>query len=116
MHGPSTPAEGPSTEPAANGDPDELRRLLDRLRTAYDKRGERMAAERVRFADLLAEAERRERDLQERVSGLEGDRARLEAEVAGKDGELQRLLNTRTFRWTAGVRRLWGWLRGGSRG
>ena len=113
MDGPSTPAEDPSAQPAGGADHEELRAELDRLRAAHQKRGERLAAERVRFADLLAESERRERDLHERVAQLEEERARLETELAGKEAELQRLLNTRTFRWTAGPRRMWGRLRGG---
>lgn len=115
MDGPSTPAEGRSAEPATNADPDQLRARLERLRAAYEKRGERMAAERVRFADLLSESELRGSDLERQVARLEEERDGLRAEVVGKDGELRRLMNTRTFRWTAGIRRLWGRLRGGPR-
>ena len=43
---------------------------------------------------------------------LEAQNADLRSEVAGKDEELRTLLNTKTFRYTAAVRRFYGRLRG----
>lgn len=49
----------------------------------------------------------------ERVLAVQGSRAHLPylAELAGKGGELDRLMATRTFRYTAALRRLYGRLR-----
>ncbi|HEX2031216.1 MAG TPA: hypothetical protein VHL78_07435 [Actinomycetota bacterium] len=104
---------------APDADLEELRRRLAALASAHRTRGRLLVAQRWRFADRVRDSEARERrtrdELERRIADLEGERARLEAEVAGKDRELATLLDTRTFRYTAGLRRLWGRLRGAGR-
>lgn len=99
-----------------SGTPEDLERAHAALREAYRARGLMLARQRWTFADRVRDAEARERAteerLQEEIGRLEAEIGRLEAEVAGKDRELQTLLNTRTFRYTAGLRRMWGALRG----
>jgi predicted nuclease with TOPRIM domain len=70
------------------------------------------------MADRVAEIDRHARDLAERLERTEAEAAdlksrneELDQEVAGKQGELDRLLNTKTFRYTAGLRRGWGRVR-----
>lgn len=100
-------------------DLDELRRRLAVLAAAHRSRGRLLVGQRWRFADRVRDAEARERrtrqELERRIADLERERELLEGEVAGKDRELATLLNTRTFRYTVGLRRLWGRLRGGGR-
>jgi polysaccharide pyruvyl transferase WcaK-like protein len=90
----------------------------DALRIGYRERGKRLVAQRWRFADRLAETEdllaaaHAEQDrLREEISRLRERGRELEAEVAGKSGELDRLMATRTFRYTAALRRMYGRLR-----
>jgi hypothetical protein len=68
------------------------------------------------MADRLGEAgqdRRREREVMEaRITDLEGQNTDLRSEIRGKNEELARLLNTKTFRYTAAVRRFYGRLRG----
>jgi polysaccharide pyruvyl transferase WcaK-like protein len=88
------------------------------LRDAYEARGRRLVAERWRMADRLSATEEELAAAHEEQDRLRGEIARreerireLEREVAGKQGELDRLLATRTFRYTAAARRLYGRLR-----
>ncbi|MGH2724173.1 MAG: hypothetical protein ACRDI0_07880 [Actinomycetota bacterium] len=88
---------------------------LEALQAAYEARGRLLATQRWTFADRVRDAEARERATRRRLEAetarLSAEVARLEAEVAGKDRELHTLLGTRTFRYTAGLRRAWGALR-----
>jgi Tfp pilus assembly protein FimV len=89
---------------------------LETLRRAYRERVRRDADAHRAMADRLGEAEvrhRREREeLEARIADLEAQNADLRSEVAGKDEELRTLLDTKTFRYTAAIRRLYGRLRG----
>jgi polysaccharide pyruvyl transferase WcaK-like protein len=85
---------------------------------AFEARGRRLALQRWRMADRVAEVDRQARELGERLDRTEAEVAELKArneelerEIAGKQGELERLLNTKTFRYTAGLRRGWGRVR-----
>jgi hypothetical protein len=93
---------------------------LRTLRAAYRTRVRRFGAERVRMADRVAEAERDHREYRERaeakITDLEAQNADLRSEVEGKDRELRTILNTKTFRYSAAVRRFYGRLRGSPRG
>jgi polysaccharide pyruvyl transferase WcaK-like protein len=94
---------------------EDLERQLAALARAFEARGRRLAVQRWRMADRLADADERARDERERLEAIVGDLERrnegLEREVEGKQGELERLLATRTFRYTAALRGLWGRLR-----
>jgi hypothetical protein len=90
----------------------------DALRAGYEERGKRLTLQRWRFADRLADTEdvlvasRRDRArLRVEVEELRKRERELEAEVIGKQGELDRLIATRTFRYTAALRRAYGRLR-----
>jgi hypothetical protein len=90
----------------------------DPLRAAYRERGKRLVTQRWRLADRLARTEEElaasEQEgsrLQMEISRLEGRERELEAEVSGKQGELDRLMATRTFRYTAALRRAYGKVR-----
>ena len=89
---------------------------LEALRSAHEARGRLLARQRWLFADRVRDAEARERDtaqrLEREIARLRSEVSRLEAEVAGKDRELRTLLSTRTFRYTAGLRRVWAAVRG----
>lgn len=95
----------------------------DDLRVGYEERGKRLVAQRWRFADRLADTEdmlgaahRELSRVRREVARLEDRQRELVAEVAGKQGELDRLMATRTFRYTAALRRLYGRLRAQFRG
>ncbi len=85
--------------------------LADRLRLlreAHRARGRLLARQRWEFADRLQdETEGRDRE----IGRLREEVRRLEDEVAGKQAELESLVNTRTFRYTAAVRALYARLR-----
>jgi hypothetical protein len=87
---------------------DELRAL----RRAYRERVRRDAEAHRAMADRLGEAgedRRRERqEMEGRIIDLEAQNTDLRSEIRGKDAELDTLLNTKTFRYTAAVRRFYG--------
>jgi hypothetical protein len=89
---------------------------LRALRRAYRERVRRDADAHRAMADRLGEAgqdRRRVREVMEaRITDLEGQNTDLRSEIRGKNEELGRLLNTKTFRYTAAVRRFYGRLRG----
>lgn len=91
--------------------PDELQAVREAYRAMI--RGSAMG--RSRMADRVAEAERRLREYrfwaQPRIEDLERENDALRREVVGKDAELQSVLNTKTFRYTAGLRSAYGWVR-----
>jgi hypothetical protein len=93
-----------------------VRDRLEAVLAAYHERGRLLARQRWTLADRVRDAEARERATRERLEAQaarwRSEAARLEAEVAGKDRELRTLLHTRTFRYTAGLRRAWGAIRG----
>jgi polysaccharide pyruvyl transferase WcaK-like protein len=81
------------------------------LEEAYRTRGRRLVTQRWRMADRLAKAAD---DIAASVEEQRRLRAQIdmrEAEIADKQGQLDRLLATRTFRYTAAVRRGYGRLR-----
>jgi lipopolysaccharide transport system ATP-binding protein len=89
------------------------------LYRAFEARGRRLALQRWRMADRVAEIDRQARELAERLDRTEAQVAELKVrneeldrEVGGKQGELERLMNTKTFRYTAGLRRGWARARG----
>jgi polysaccharide pyruvyl transferase WcaK-like protein len=90
----------------------------DALLEAFRSRGRRLVTQRWRLADRLAETEKDLAAAEEEGARLGGEVARLEerereleAEVSGKQGELDRLMATRTFRYTAALRRAYGRIR-----
>ncbi|HEX2025802.1 MAG TPA: hypothetical protein VHH92_05365 [Actinomycetota bacterium] len=89
----------------------------DELRAAYRERVRRDAAAHVAMADRFGEMEHRHgqevRQLRDRIADLEAQNADLRSELAGKEEELRALLSTKTFRYSAALRRLYGRLRGG---
>jgi polysaccharide pyruvyl transferase WcaK-like protein len=97
----------------------DLERQFIALRRAFEVRGRRLAIQRWRMADRVAEVERTIRDIHERLEQTEAaneelraHKAALEREVAARKGELDQLMNTRSFRYRALLRRTWGRLRG----
>jgi putative heme iron utilization protein len=105
-------AEGRGYDGPALATADELRTL----RAAYRERVRRDAAAHVTMADRFGEMEHRHeqeiQQLRDRIADLEAQNADLRSEVAGKDEELRGLLSTKTFRYSAALRRLYGRLRG----
>lgn len=96
----------------------ELERQLATLRRAFDLRGRRLAIQRWRMADRVAEEERATRAMRERAERAEAEAAELrgrqdvlEQEVQAKQDALERIMNSRTFRYTAPIRRVLGRLR-----
>jgi outer membrane protein TolC len=89
---------------------------LDTLRGAFRDRIRRDADAHRAMADRLGEAEERHRverlEAEARIADLEAQNADLRSEVAGKDEELRTLLSTKTFRYTAAIRRFYERLRG----
>jgi hypothetical protein len=89
---------------------------LGTLRRAFRDRIRRDADAHRAMADRLGEAEERHRverlEAEARITDLEAQNADLRSEVAGKDEELRTLLSTKTFRYTAAIRRFYGRLRG----
>jgi outer membrane protein TolC len=89
---------------------------LGTLRRAFRDRIRRDADAHRAMADRLGEAEERRRverlEADARIADLEAQNADLRSEVAGKDEELRTLLSTKTFRYTAAIRRFYGRLRG----
>jgi polysaccharide pyruvyl transferase WcaK-like protein len=83
-----------------------LAKQLEVLRRAYDRRGRMLVAQRWTLADRFA-------DLDAEIAALKEEIERLEREVAGRTEEHERLLNTKTFRYTSALRRLYGGLRRG---
>ena len=86
----------------------ELKERYRLLAEAHDARGRLMARQRWEFADRLRdELEERDREIEE----LQAEVERLEQAVQGRQRELDDLRNTKTFRYSAAVRRLWGRVR-----
>ena len=88
------------------------------LRDGYAARGRRLVAERWKMADRLAETEEELAAAIEEQGRLRGEIARrderieaVETEAAARREELDRLMATRTFRYTAAARRVYGRLR-----
>jgi Tfp pilus assembly protein FimV len=92
---------------------DELRAL----RQAYRERVRRDADAHLAMADRVGEAgeqrRRERREMEARITDLEAQNTDLRSELRNKNEELDRLMNTKTFRYTAAVRRFYGHLRGG---
>jgi polysaccharide pyruvyl transferase WcaK-like protein len=79
-------------------------RMLEALRHAHEARGRMLAGLRWTLADRLS-------DLDDEIVSLKRQIRQLEEEVAGRGRELEDLLNTKTFRYTASLRRLYQQLR-----
>jgi len=107
--------------------PAQLREHYGALRASNAAFARRVAAERMRLAErveereaerrrdvakLEAEIRRRDEELARARQEVVDERARREAEVGAREEQLRTLLNTKTFRYTAALRRLWGRLRG----
>ena len=76
----------------------------DRLTAAARRR----ATERARFQVALRQLELRAAALEERLEEI----PRLEGEVHALNAEMRRITGSRTWRYTSGVRRLYGNVRG----
>jgi hypothetical protein len=106
------PPAGPPRRSMREGTPqDELEAVRDAYRTTVGG----FAAARSRMADRVAEAERRHREYrawaERRIADLERENDVLRREIVGKDDELQSVLNTKTFRYTTGLRNAYGRVR-----
>lgn len=104
-------ARGQGTAAAGEAGAEDLRDGSARLREAYRARGRLLATGRWAAADRVARLEREVAALREEVGWLRGRVPELEEELAAKHGELEELRATRTFRYTAGLRGLYGRLR-----
>jgi hypothetical protein len=113
---PQAPAEPTATQ---------LREHLRSLAAAHASFARRVAADRARLAErveereaerrrnvehLEAEIARRDQEVERLRGQVDHERAQRETQVADRDRQLKALLNTRTFRYTAALRRAWGWL------
>jgi predicted nucleic acid-binding Zn-ribbon protein len=90
---------------------DELRAVRDAYRTAM----RRSAAGRSRLADRFAEMERRHREYrtetERRIDELERQIEDLRVRLEAREREIETLLNTKTFRYTAAIRGVYGQIR-----
>ena len=91
---------------------------LAALNRAFEARGRRLAIQRWRLADRVAEIELEHREVRleaerlgREVADLQVANTALEEAVAERSAEVERLLNTRTFRYTKPRRQAWGWIR-----
>jgi ABC-type uncharacterized transport system permease subunit len=82
----------------------ELEELVRQLRTALEARGRRLVSDQLAYAEH-AQAQ----DLV--IARLQEDINILEAEIAGQKQAYRDLVNTRTFRYSAKLRDLYGRLR-----
>jgi predicted RNase H-like nuclease (RuvC/YqgF family) len=86
----------------------ELKERYGLLAEAHDARGRLLARQRWEFADRLRdELEERDREIEQ----LQAEVERLERSLEGRQRELDDLRNTKTFRYSAALRRGWGRLR-----
>lgn len=74
--------------------------ILQALRRAHEARGRMLVGQRWALANQLD-------DLDAEIAGLKEQIRRLEEEVAGRTREIEALLNSKTFRYSAGLRRLY---------
>ena len=94
---------------ATSDDLAELRERLRVLEEAHEARGRLLERQRWQFADRLREeTEARDREIER----LRGEVERLEESVRARQRELDDLRATKTFRYTAALRRAWGRIRG----
>ena len=88
---------------------EELKRRYRLLNEAHEARGRLLAKQRWEFAERLREdTEGRDAQLEE----LRAEVVRLEKELEGRQGELDRLSRTKVLRYTAPIRGLWARIRG----
>jgi polysaccharide pyruvyl transferase WcaK-like protein len=102
----------PAEPPRSSADVD---RHTAALRRAFEARGRRLAIQRWRMGDRVAEVERTIRDVRERLerteaeaTALREERDALRRQLAAHKAELDWIKNSRTFRFTAPFRRAWG--------
>ncbi|MGH2766423.1 MAG: hypothetical protein ACRDKA_11015 [Actinomycetota bacterium] len=88
---------------------------LEAVREAHRTVVRRDAVARSKMADRVADAERHHREYrtwaERRIDDLERENDMLRREVVGKEGELQSVLSTKTFRYTTGLRNAYGRVR-----
>lgn len=99
-------APGGEGDPASSGDDRvaELEELVGQLRAALEARGRRLVTDQLAFAEHV-----QAQDLV--IARLQEDIKLLEAEIEGRKRAYQDLLNTRTFRYSARLRALYGTIR-----
>ena len=86
----------------------ELKERYRLLLETHEARGRLLSRQRWEFADRLRdEAEERDREIEDLQARIE----ELERAVEGRQHELDDLRNTKTFRYSAAIRRLWGRIR-----
>src|SRR5919109_1252893 len=91
----------PAEPPRSSADVD---RHTAALRRAFEARGRRLAIQRWRMGDRVAEVERTEAE----ATALREERDALRRQLAAHKAELDWIKNSRTFRFTAPFRRAWG--------
>ena len=79
---------------------------LTALRRAHERRGRMLVAQRWTLADRVA-------DLDAEIAALKEEIARLEQELAAKEAHVRSVVNSKTWRYTAPLRNLYGRLRSG---
>jgi hypothetical protein len=89
-------------------DIEELKRRYRLLNAAHEARGRLLVKQRWEFAERLQD-ETEERDLE--LARLRAEVDGLANELQGKQGELDRLAQTKVLRYTAPIRGLWAKLR-----
>jgi hypothetical protein len=82
----------------------ELEELVRQLRTALEARGRRLVSDQLAFAEHV-----QAQDLV--IARLQEDIKILEAEIEGRKRAYRDLVNTRTFRYSARLRALYGSVR-----
>lgn len=104
---------------------EELEQHLDALRRAHEVRGRRLLAERIAFADHVQSLRLEVTNLRQQVRRLRAELDRMQEEAAEvlrsardeagarlkAEAELRAILNTRTFRYTAAARGVYGRIR-----
>ncbi len=87
---------------------EELKRRYRLLSEAHEARGRLLAKQRWEFAERLRD-ETEDRDVE--LATLRAEVDRLEKELEGKQGELDRLAQTKVLRFSAPIRGLWAKVR-----
>ena len=103
-------SQGPEGEPWRNdARVAELEEQVQQLRAALEARGRRLVSDQVAYADYV-----QGQNLV--IARLQEDIGILEAEIEGRKQAYEDLVNTRTFRYTATLRAVYGtirdWIRG----
>jgi len=102
---------GESRGERESGEPSPVAEDRDDLWIAYEALAGRLSGRRAALADAFDDLRRENAGLRRDLAAAREEIRAAEERLAGKEGEIRNLLNTRTFRYTAALRRLYGRIR-----